>query len=146
MSNFKDCNSSKLNNLREGKESEGEPESVWRGIPRAKDDTISPMYNWSVDTKFLRKFPEKYRIWRLEQLINFGLGSEKIDKKELTENFDQLEIDPAKKKYLKFVLFQERRRPLRFGGDEADTVVRAGGAYKAKQSTTPPIRRGGTLS
>jgi len=41
-------------------------------------------------------------------------------------------------------LFQERRRPLRFGGDEADTTVSAEGAYKAKQSTTPPWR-GGTL-
>jgi len=62
------------------------------------------MYNWSVDIKFLRKFPEKYRIWRLEQLINFGLGGEKLDKKELAENFDQLKIDPTKKKYLKFIL------------------------------------------
>ncbi|MCG2686226.1 glycosyltransferase family 2 protein [Candidatus Parcubacteria bacterium] len=38
-------------------------------------------------------------------------------------------------------LFQERRRPpLRFGGDEADTTVRAEGAYKAKQSTTGSAR------
>ena len=35
------------------------------------------MYNWNTDTTTLRKNPEKYQIWRLEQLINFGLNGEK---------------------------------------------------------------------
>ena len=64
------------------------------------------MYNWSVDASILKKFPEQYRIWRLEQLINFGLGKEKIDKKELKKYFNKIRIDPLKKKYLKFLLNQ----------------------------------------
>ena len=41
------------------------------------------MYNWSVDVKKLRKNKEKYAIWKLEQMVNFGLNGEKIDKKLL---------------------------------------------------------------
>jgi len=62
------------------------------------------MYNWSVDTKILEKYPKKYRIWKLEQMINFGLGSEKIDKKDLKKYLEKLYIDPSKKRYLKFLL------------------------------------------
>jgi hypothetical protein len=62
------------------------------------------MYNWSVDINYLKKYPEKYIIWKLEQLINFGLGKEKISTKELKKHFSKLNIDPDKKKYLKFLL------------------------------------------
>ena len=41
------------------------------------------MKNWSTDTSDLQKNPEKFSIWRLEQLINFGLGKEKLDLDEL---------------------------------------------------------------
>lgn len=37
------------------------------------------MYNWSTDTTELKKSPEKYAVWRLEQLINWGLDGEKLD-------------------------------------------------------------------
>ena len=62
------------------------------------------MYNWSVDEKQLKKFPRQYKIWKLEQLINFGLGQEKINKIELQKYFKKLHLDPSKKKYLKFLL------------------------------------------
>ncbi|MCG2686096.1 hypothetical protein L6258_01875 [Candidatus Parcubacteria bacterium] len=52
----------------------------------------------------------------------------------------ELKTDYGEAQTLKELLFQERRRPLRFGGDEADTTVRAEGAYKAKQSTTGSAR------
>lgn len=40
------------------------------------------MYNWSTDEKQLKKAdPERYKIWRLEQMINYGLGNEKIDER-----------------------------------------------------------------
>lgn len=64
------------------------------------------MYNWSVDINYLKKYPEKYKIWKLEQLINFGLKNEKLDKNELIKYFNKLKIDPQKKKYLKFLLFR----------------------------------------
>lgn len=62
------------------------------------------MYNWSVDIKNFKKYPEQYNIWRLEQLINFGLGNEKIEKKDLIKYFNKLKIDSSKKRYLKFLL------------------------------------------
>ena len=62
------------------------------------------MYNWSVDIKKLQKFPEKYKVWRLEQLINFGLGQEKIDFKELKKYLPKIKIDPSKKRFLKFLI------------------------------------------
>ena len=58
------------------------------------------MKNWSTDTSKLQKDEEKFLLWRLEQLINFGLGEEKIDINELRNYWDMLHIDPYKKKFL----------------------------------------------
>ena len=63
------------------------------------------MYNWSTDITQLKKNPQKYRIWKLEQLINFGLNGEKLDKKELEKNWSKLSIDPKRKKVLEFWLW-----------------------------------------
>ncbi|EKD99731.1 MAG: hypothetical protein ACD_22C00187G0001 [uncultured bacterium] len=62
------------------------------------------MQNWSTDEKNLKKYPEKYKLWRVENLINFGLGGEKLDGNFLKKNLDKLNIDPLKKRYLKFLL------------------------------------------
>lgn len=58
------------------------------------------MKNWSTDTSDLQKNKEKFSIWRLEQLINFGLGEEKINLDELRTYWDVVNIDPFKKKFL----------------------------------------------
>jgi hypothetical protein len=58
------------------------------------------MKNWSTDTTELQKDQKKFSIWRLEQLINFGLDDEKIDIVELREYWNDLHIDPFKKKFL----------------------------------------------
>lgn len=58
------------------------------------------MKNWSTDTAELQKNTEKYAVWRLEQLINFGLGEEKIDRDELKKYWDEVHIDPFKRKFL----------------------------------------------
>lgn len=39
------------------------------------------MYNWSIDTKRLKKNKKKYEIWKLEQMINFGFKNKKISEK-----------------------------------------------------------------
>lgn len=62
------------------------------------------MYNWSTDTTKFAKYPEKFTIWKLEQLINFGLHGEKLKLSELKKYFQKLHIDPKKKEYLKFLL------------------------------------------
>ena len=58
------------------------------------------MKNWSTDTSDLQKNTEKFSAWRLEQLINFGLGKEKIDLDELRKHWDAVNIDPYKRKFL----------------------------------------------
>ena len=42
------------------------------------------MYNWSTDEeKFKKEDPEGDRVWRLTQLINYGLDGEKLSKSEI---------------------------------------------------------------
>lgn len=62
------------------------------------------MYNWSTDTTELKKDPKAYEIWRLEQMINFGLDGERISKKKLITYFPKLRIDPQAKRFLSFLL------------------------------------------
>lgn len=62
------------------------------------------MYNWSTDTTQLQKDPEKYAIWKLEQLVNFGLGDEKIGELDLRKYWDRIEIDPARRSFLNLLL------------------------------------------
>ena len=62
------------------------------------------MYNWSIDEKQLKTKPEQYAIWKLEQLINFGLNGEKIVEVDLRQYWDKLTLDPARKKFLELLL------------------------------------------
>lgn len=62
------------------------------------------MYNWSIDEKELKKDPELYKIWRLEQLANFGLNGEKIKSEDLKKYWDKIKIDPARRKFLSAIL------------------------------------------
>lgn len=62
------------------------------------------MKNWNTNLETLKKDPEKYAVWRLEQLINFGLDGEKISEQELRKYWDNIQIDPAKKAFLKSLL------------------------------------------
>lgn len=67
------------------------------------------MNNWSVDIKELKKDKKQYIIWRLEQLVNFGLGREKIKEDDLRANWPKLRLDPKKKKFLSFLLWPQKR-------------------------------------
>lgn len=62
------------------------------------------MYNWSTDTSKLAKNKDKFIIWKLEQLINFGLNGRLLSRAELTKFLPVLDIDPQKKIYLQFLL------------------------------------------
>lgn len=66
------------------------------------------MYNWSVDVKKMKKeSPEQYAIWRLEQLINYGLDGEKLDNKEVRRNWSKIKdrLDPYKKRVIEYLLW-----------------------------------------
>ena len=66
------------------------------------------MKNWSTDLKVLKKNPEAYRRWKTEQLINFGVGKEKLDMQYLKSNFYGLSLDPEKKSYVAFLLWPSK--------------------------------------
>lgn len=66
------------------------------------------MYNWSTDTRKLAKYPEKYVIWKLEQLINYGLDGKKLKQSELKKYWNKLNIDPLYRKYLNFLLWPKQ--------------------------------------
>jgi len=69
------------------------------------------MYNWSVDEeKFKQTDPEGYQIWRLEQLINYGLGGEKLDFAAVKKHWDKLKMDDLTRRYLKFLLWPENQK------------------------------------
>ncbi len=67
------------------------------------------MYNWSVKTSELKKDKKQYAIWRLEQMVNFGLNKEKIRKGELKKYWSRLRLDSQKKKYLEFLLWPRKK-------------------------------------
>jgi hypothetical protein len=67
------------------------------------------MYNWSTDIKKLKKHKDKYRIWKMEQMINFGLQNEKLNKRELKKIWPELNIDKLKKKYLAWLLWPQKQ-------------------------------------
>lgn len=62
------------------------------------------MRNWSIDVSRLDKNSDQYIIWHLEQLINYGLGNEKIDSKQLKKYLPQLTLDPAKQEFIQLLL------------------------------------------
>ena len=63
------------------------------------------MYNWSVDEKKLKKNPEEYAIWKIEQMVNFGLNGEKLKEEELKKYWHKLNFDPDRKKFLHLCLY-----------------------------------------
>ena len=65
------------------------------------------MQNWSTDENALKKSPEAHVIWRLEQLINFGLGEEKLSLPQLRKYWPKLVIDPARRTFLNVFLHEE---------------------------------------
>lgn len=62
------------------------------------------MYNWSTDIKELKKDKEKYAIWKIEQMANFGLDGEKINGEELKKNLFRIDVDPDRLKFLKILM------------------------------------------
>lgn len=62
------------------------------------------MRNWSVDIREFKKDTRAFALWRLEQLINFGIGSEKISRRQLKKYWDILDIDPHKRAFLSLLI------------------------------------------
>ncbi|MBI3443268.1 hypothetical protein HY008_01220 [Candidatus Woesebacteria bacterium] len=68
------------------------------------------MFNWSVDEdRFQNEDPEGYRLWRLTQLINYGLDGEKLDREEVKQAWPKIkdELDPHKRRLIEFILWDK---------------------------------------
>ncbi len=62
------------------------------------------MRNWFMNDKHFANNNEK-AIWQLEQMVNFGLArGEKLNKKQLLKFWDNLSLDPSKKKFLQDII------------------------------------------
>jgi len=69
------------------------------------------MYNWSVDVKKFKKAdPEGYKIWKLEQMINYGLGEEKLDEKLVRKYWKKFYMDDLTRRYLQFLLWPKKSK------------------------------------
>lgn len=66
------------------------------------------MYNWNTNITELKKDPEKYTVWRLEQLINYGLNDKRLNKKQLIKYWDKISIDTKKRDALTFLLWKKK--------------------------------------
>lgn len=65
------------------------------------------MYNWTADIKKLKQDPEKYAAWKVEQMINYGLDEEKLDREEIKNMWDTIKdrLDPYKKRAIEYLLW-----------------------------------------
>ena len=66
------------------------------------------MYNWSVDEeRFKKEDPKGYKLWRLTQLINYGLDGEKLDREEVKKAWPKIKdrLDPYKKRVLEYLIW-----------------------------------------
>jgi hypothetical protein len=66
------------------------------------------MINWSTDEKkFKEENPQEYKIWEITQLINYGLGGEKLSSIEVKKSWNEIKnkIDTPTKQYLQFLLW-----------------------------------------
>ena len=71
------------------------------------------MYNWSTDEQKLKKEnPEKYKLWKITQLINYGLDGEKLDKLEVKKVWPEIkdQLDPDKRKTVEFYIWGKKWR------------------------------------
>lgn len=63
------------------------------------------MRNWSTDEKAIKNMsPDARNIWRLEQLINYGLDGEKLPVDQLKKYWSKLTIDPGRRAFLDLLL------------------------------------------
>ncbi len=70
------------------------------------------MYNWSTDEKQFKKAdPRGYRVWRLEQTINYGEPGERLDKVLVKRHWMEVRnrINPGYRRYLEFLLWPKKR-------------------------------------
>lgn len=75
------------------------------------------MYNWSVDEeKFKKADPEGYKIWQLEQAINYGKAGEKLNEKLVKGYWPSIKnnLDPFYREFLELLLWPKKEKKYSF--------------------------------
>ena len=62
------------------------------------------MYNWNTDLNSF-KSKEESTVWKLNQLINFGLNGEKLNLRLVKKYWDKLYIDANRRKFLSLLIW-----------------------------------------
>ena len=62
------------------------------------------MHNWDYPKQNFIKKDDK---WRLERLLTYGLGGEKLDKEELKRNFHELKIPDDTRAFFELLLWNK---------------------------------------
>ena len=63
------------------------------------------MHNWNTNTSNWNKKSDSFKIWQLNQTINFGLNKTKLNLPEVRKYWKKLDLDPYRKKFLEFILW-----------------------------------------
>ena len=67
------------------------------------------MRNWSTNTQRLQESHDKYLIWKLEQLLNYGLKEgEKIERNLLAKYLPVLNIDKDTRNLIEYILYGKK--------------------------------------
>ncbi|PIP32901.1 hypothetical protein COV53_02165 [Candidatus Gottesmanbacteria bacterium CG11_big_fil_rev_8_21_14_0_20_37_11] len=67
------------------------------------------MYNWNTDTSKWDKKSDSYIIWKLNQMINFGLNGKKLDLSLTRKYWSRLSLDPFRKKFMELILWPRKQ-------------------------------------
>ena len=67
------------------------------------------MYNWSTDENILKKNRKAHAIWKLEQMVNFGLNKKKLRVGELKKYWLKINIDHSRRKFLELIIYDKKR-------------------------------------
>jgi len=63
---------------------------------------------WDYNKKEYKKQMDKDPIWRLERLINFGIGGEKIERKVLEKYIHKIKIPENRRAFLELLLWNKK--------------------------------------
>ena len=65
------------------------------------------------EKQFKKLYPKKYKVWRLTQLINYGLDGEKLNVNEIKLFWNEIkdQISPDKQKVIEFLVWNKPWHP-----------------------------------
>ena len=63
---------------------------------------------WDYNKTEYQKQAKADEVWRLERLINYGLGGEKLKREELEKHLQELNIPEERRAFLELILWNKK--------------------------------------